>query len=125
MRFNSGMCRILHLGRNNLMLPYKLKADLLEKSSAEKDLGILVGNRLAMSQQYALVAKVVNGILGCINKSMASSTREVIIPLYSALVRPHLEYCVQFWAPQSRELLERVQRWAAKMTGSISLTRKG
>ena len=79
---------------------------------------MLVGSEVTLSQHRALVAKKASGALGCMKRSVASRSREVILPLCSALVRPHLECCVQFWAPQfkkDREPLEGVQQRAIKM----------
>ncbi|GAB0179688.1 hypothetical protein GRJ2_000434100 [Grus japonensis] len=118
MKFNKAKCKVLCLGWGNPEDNYRLGREWIESSPEEKNLGVLVDGKLNVTWQCALAAQKANCILGCIKTSMTSRLREVILPLYSALMRPHLEYCVQLWGPQHKkdmELLERVQRRAMKV----------
>ncbi|GAB0197256.1 hypothetical protein GRJ2_002190900 [Grus japonensis] len=104
-----GQVKVLHVGWRNPKHDYRLGEEWIESSPEEKDLGVLIDEKLNMSRKCALAAQKANRVLGRIKSGVTSRSREVILPLCSALVRPHLEYCVQLWGPQYRrdmELLE-------------------
>jgi len=93
MKFNKAKCKVLHLCQSNPKHRYTLGREWLESSLEEKDLGLSVDERLSLSQQRVLAAQKASCILDCTKRSATRRQREVILPLCSALMRPHLEYC--------------------------------
>ena len=122
MPFNLDKCKVMHIGQRNVEAKYKLLGKELEICNEEKDLGVIITNDLKPSKQCIVVEKKAQKILGYIKRQFTSRKEETILTLYNALVRPHLEYAVQFWSPSLRkdiERLEKVQARATKLVPSI------
>ena len=122
MSFNVTKCKVLHLGYNNNGNTYHIKDHTLEEVTEEKDLGVTLDVGLKYSKQCSLAAGRANRVLGVIKRTCQSRTQDIIIKLYKALVRPHLEYAIQAWCPYLQrdiDVLERVQRRATKLIYNI------
>ena len=104
MKFNKAKCKVLYMDQGDPKHKYRLGDEWIESSTEEKDLGVLVDGKQTMSQQCALTAQKANRVLGCIKSSVASRSREGILPLYSALMRPPLQCCVQLWGTSTRRI---------------------
>ncbi|GAB0204779.1 cAMP-dependent protein kinase inhibitor alpha [Grus japonensis] len=105
-KFSKAKCKVLHVVWGNPKHNYRLGGEWIESSPEEKVLGVLVDEKLNMSWQHVLAAQKANCVLGCTKRSITSRWREVILPFCSALVRPHLKYCIQLWGPQYKKGME-------------------
>jgi ribonucleases P/MRP protein subunit RPP40 len=122
MLFNTDKCKVIHMGRNNKEVVYKMGSHEIGKSVQEKDLGIIIDKSGKSSEQCIMAAKKANSILGMIKRNIKFKSKQVIVKLYKALVRPRLEYCIQVWSPYLRKdinMLERVQRRATRMVAGL------
>ena len=118
MFFNFGKCKCIHIGHGNMDEEYKMGDAVLGRTTQEKDLGVTFSADMKVSEQCGIAASKGNQILGLIWRTIMYKEKQLIVPLYKAIVRPHLEYCIQAWRPYRKkdiDKLERIQRRASKM----------
>lgn len=122
MPFNLEKCKVMHIGHANQRADYSLLGHNVASTELEKDLGVQISSDLKFSEQCIEAEKKAQRLLGCIRRRFRFRNKDIVLTLYNSLVRPHLEYAVQFWAPTLRkdiQRLERVQSRATKLIPSI------
>ena len=120
--FNVDKCKVMHIGHRNPQSSYNLLGNSIECTDTEKDLGVVISNDLKFSKQCIEAEKKAQRMLGYIKRQFGFRNKEIVLTLYNSLVRPHLEYAVQFWCPSLRKditRLERVQARATKLIPSV------
>ena len=118
MLFNFQKCKCLHAGHGNTGVNYEMGGTIICKTVKEKDLGVTMNASMKVSEQCRIAASKGNQILGMIRRNITYKEKGLIVPLYKAIVRPHLEYCIQAWRPYLRkdiDMLDKVQRRTTKL----------
>ena len=122
MLFNVDKCHVIHAGRGNHQFEYFMGGRSLETVDCEKDVGVLLHKSFRPSMHCAMAAKKANMVLGQLSRGVSFRDRVTFIGLYKTYVRPHLEYCVQAWAPWTvgdKAVLESVQKRAVGMVSNL------
>ena len=122
MSFNTEKCKVLHFGNNNKKYKYKMGENELQSTNCERDLGVHIQCDFKKDTHIDYVVKKANRVLGMIRRTIEYKNKDNIIPLYTSLVRPHLEYCVQAWAPHLKkdiDKLENVQKRALNVIPNL------
>ena len=126
--FNTDKCKVMHIGRRNPQISYSLPnghgntRTELYKVSEEKDLGVTFDQNLSFKAQIANSASKANQMTGVVKRSIENLDTTIFLPLYKALIRPHLEYANVIWRPYKKidiTKIEAVQRRATKSIPSL------
>ena len=118
MLFNFGKCKCIHIGPGNTSMTYEMGGTILSTTVKEKDLRVTMNAIMKVLEQCRIAASKGNQVLGMIRRNISYKDKSLIVPLYKAIVRPHLEYCIQAWSPYLRkyiDVLEKIQRRATKL----------
>ena len=103
MLFHFGKWKYLHTGPGNTGMNYEMGGTILSKTVKEKCLGVTMNANMKVSEQCRIAASQSNQVLGMIRRNITYKENSLIVPLYKAIVRPHLEYCIEAWNPYLRK----------------------
>ena len=126
LQFNTNKCKVMHVGHRNERAIYNMSNHRLDEVEEENDLGVLIHRTLIVfggSALCAVAVKKANQMAGHIYRTVTHKSVHTVVPLYKALVRPHLEYCSLVWSPYLKKdilSIEKVQRRVTKMIRAIS-----
>ena len=90
MLFNVGKCKCLHRGPGNTGMNYDMGLTIISKTGKEKDLGVTMNANMKVSEQCRIAASKGNQVLGMIRRNITYYEKSCIVPLYKAIVRPHV-----------------------------------
>ncbi|GCC36001.1 hypothetical protein chiPu_0014492 [Chiloscyllium punctatum] len=116
MEFNVDKCEVIHFGRSNRNAKYWANGRILESADEQRDLGVHVHRSLKVASQVDRAVKKAYSVLAFINRGIEFRNQEVMLQLYKALVRLHLEYCVHFWSPHYKKDVEALERVQSRFT---------
>ena len=111
MLFNFGKCKCLHTGPGNTGVNYEVGGTILSKIVKEKDLGVTMNASMKVSEQCRIAASKGNQVIGMIRRNITYKEKILIVPLDKALVRHHLEYCIQAWNPYLRKDKDMLEKY--------------
>ena len=114
MNFNVDKCSVMHIGHNNMQGNYNMFNQHLPITDQQRDLGIIITKDLKWQKQNEKSFKTGNSVLGFIARNFRYKNKELILPFYKSLVRPHLEHLF-IYLRRDIDKIEKIQRRATKM----------
>ena len=117
----------MHIGKNNPKLEYTMRTEnenkILIETREEKDIGVWITNYLKPGKQVIAASQRAMTVLRSVKRAFVRFDIETFSIIYTTYIRPHLEYCIQAWAPYYAKdilLLEKVQRRATKLVWGLT-----
>ena len=122
MEFNVAKCKVMHMGLKNPHFQYTMNGQVLEETTEERDIGVIISANMKPAAQCAKAAQTAQAVLGQLARAFHYRDRHIFVKLYKQYVRPHLEFSTQAWSPwaeKDKACLEKVQQRAVKMVSGL------